>query len=72
MKQNKLLEIIADVLNVTKEELNINMHRKEIAQWDSLAHIQIIAELEEQLGAEIPFEAIPDITTISDFEKYLK
>ena len=70
--EDKFLEIVENVLRVKKEKLNMDMTRKDLETWDSLAHIALIAELEEELGVEIPIEEVPNIKALKDFKKYFR
>lgn len=70
--EDKFLEIVAGVLRVNKEDLNMGLKKEDLPSWDSLAHIALVAELEEELDLEIPIEEVPDIKGLSDFKKYFK
>lgn len=71
MKEDQIIEIIADVLEMDIQILNSNSTREKIESWDSLSHVQIIAELEERLNIKIPFDEIANIEKISDFFVYI-
>lgn len=62
MKKSEVLKTIADVL---KAEINENTMKIDVPSWDSLKHIQLIMEVEEKFGIEIPIEKVPDIDSIS-------
>ncbi len=62
MKKSEVLKTIADVL---KAEINENTMKIDVPSWDSLKHIQLIMEVEEEFGVEIPIEKVPDIDSIS-------
>ena len=66
-----LISAIADVLCVEEDTLSEESGRDSIAEWDSLAHLQIIAEVEARCGIKIPFEDVASIRRIGDFRKYL-
>lgn len=68
----KLIDIIAEVLYIDKSTLTAESNRESIEEWDSLAHIQIVAELEDVFEIKIPFEEIMSINKISDFLKYIE
>ena len=70
--EERFLEIAAAVLRVKRENLNMDVRRDELESWDSLAHIALIAELEEEIGVEIPIEDVPNIKALKDFKKYLE
>ncbi|SHJ67027.1 acyl carrier protein [Paramaledivibacter caminithermalis] len=68
---DKLLEIFSDILEIDIHEDDLELTKEEIEEWDSLAQIQIIAEIEEQFGVSIPFEEIETINKLGDFLKYI-
>jgi acyl carrier protein len=68
--EDKFLDIVANVFRIKKEELNMNLQKDDIETWDSLAHIALVAELEEELGIEVPIEDVPNIKKLKDFERY--
>lgn len=68
----KLLEIFSMVLRVPKNKLSLEISKAELKSWDSLAHLQLISEIEEKFNISIPFEDIPNLKKIGDFAKYIK
>ena len=38
----------------------------DVEQWDSLAHVMIIGELEEKLGISIPLEEAIELTGVGE------
>ena len=68
---DELKAVVADVLCVEDKNLTPDSGRDNLAQWDSLAHLQIIAGVEERFGVKIPFEDVALIRCIHDFEKYM-
>lgn len=70
--ENKLIEIASKVFGINKEDIFLESSNKDIKQWDSLAHLNLISEVEEQFGITIPLEEIPNIRKLSDFLMYLK
>ncbi len=69
MKKSEVLRTIADVLKV---EIDENTMREEVPSWDSLSHIQLIMEVEEAFGVEIPIERVPDIDSVSILLKLIE
>lgn len=57
---------VIGVSNVT-DDLEMN----NIAEWDSLKQVQLIAELEEKLGIELEFEDIIKMTSIKKIDSVL-
>jgi len=69
--ENKLIQIATSVLEIKKENISLNSSREDIDEWDSLAHLNLIAEIEEQFGVKIPFEETHEIRKLRDFLKYI-
>ena len=67
----ELERIVAQVLQLRREEVGPDLQRNDVPSWDSLGHLRIIAELEEQLQISIPIEDFGQIQRVRDFQKYL-
>ena len=68
---DQLISAIADVLCVDEKSLSDGSGRDSITEWDSLAHLQLIAEVEARFSIRIPFEDVASIRCVGDFRKYL-
>lgn len=68
--EKKLLELAKEILKVENVDLYKNI--SEIEEWDSLAHVRLIASIEEEFGVEIPIEEAVNINCLADFLKYLE
>ncbi|HOA80929.1 MAG TPA: acyl carrier protein [Defluviitaleaceae bacterium] len=68
--EEEILEIAKRVLKTDQVDLSTN--RENIDEWDSLAHLQIISEVEDKFAISIPFEEVSDIKSLSDFLKYIE
>ena len=69
---DELISAVADVLCVEEGSLSDGSGRDSIAEWDSLAHLQILAEVEARFNVVIPFEEVASIRCIGDLRKYLR
>lgn len=67
----KIREIIVDQLGVSEDEVTLTTSLKEELGVDSLDLFEIIMQLEEAFGVEIPSEDLVDAVTIEDVIKYL-
>ena len=63
---DRLLELISNLFDIDKEDLGMDTKREELDEWDSLAHIQLILELESEYDIKIPFEEVVEINSIKD------
>ena len=57
---NSVLYVISDVLGVPPERLNERSSLLTVPEWDSLAHLNLIATLEQKFG--VAFTATDAIT----------
>lgn len=72
MEFEKLQGIIAEVLNVETEEINLNTTFVDDLGADSLDIFQIIMGIEEEFDIEIPTEAAEKIVTVGDAVDQIK
>jgi acyl carrier protein len=63
-------QIFKRVIGIDK--VTDDMEMNNIAEWDSLKQVQLIAELEEKLGLEFEFEDIITMTSIKKIDSVLK
>lgn len=66
MEFEKLKKVIADVLNVDPEEINMGTTFVDDLGADSLDVFQIIMGIEEEFDIEIPAEDAEKITTVEE------
>jgi len=70
--EKKLEEIVAKVLLVDKANINDKMSRKDMEEWDSMAHLMLVSEIESAFGIVMSDDDIMEIETLSDLKKILK
>ena len=59
--------IIASVLKIPVEQLDMNAEMTDIAGWDSLRNVMILARLEEHFDVVFPSDDIYDLTSVRAF-----
>lgn len=64
------LTFVAGVMQVDPAEISGETRFKEYKKWDSLMHMRLVMEIEEEYDVEIPIEEVPMIKTLNDFYKY--
>ena len=70
--EKKLIEILTKVLLLEESEISDELSRDDVEEWDSLAHLMLINELEETFQITINDDDILAIRTIGDLKKVLK
>lgn len=66
----QFLEFIAGVMEVEPSELSGETRYNEFPKWDSLMHLRLVMEVEEEYGTEIPIDEVPGIRTLEDLYAY--
>ena len=67
----KIQEITADRLGVDESDVTTDASFREDLEADSLDLVELIMELEEQFGMEIPDEEAEKITTVEEAVDYV-
>jgi acyl carrier protein len=65
----KLRETVADVLDLDTSLVTEDLARGEIQQWDSLAHLRLVSEVESVFNVQFTMQQIGDITTFADLAR---
>ena len=64
--REKIIALIEEVLMVDEGTIVETTKIDEVEEWDSLAHVLIIGELEERLGIVIPLDEAIEIIGVED------
>lgn len=64
--KEKILALIEEVLQVPRGMVTEDTVMEDLEEWDSLAHVMLIGELEEKLGVEIPLDEAVEITGVRE------
>ena len=69
---DKLLDILSKVLLIEREKIKDDLKRKDFEPWDSMAHLVIVSEIENEFGIFFEDEEVVDIWTVGDIKKLLR
>lgn len=64
--KEKIIALIEEILNVPDGTVTEGTKSEELEEWDSLAHVTIIGELEERLGISIPLDEAIELTSVRE------
>lgn len=62
----QLNELIASVINISPSVLNLQSGPGNIPEWDSLAHVGVVAAVEQTYQVQLTMPEILSIKTIAD------
>ena len=68
--REKVIAMLEEILNLQEGTITEETRIDDVDDWDSLAHVMIIGELEERFGICIPLDEAIELTSVSElFEK---
>ncbi len=65
----RLTDILAKVLLLETDEVSDDLRRKDYEPWDSMAHLVLISEVENEFGVTFEDEEIVEIWTVKDLRE---
>lgn len=65
-KIERILTLIEELLKLPEGTVTPDTEIADVEEWDSLAHVMIIGELEEKLGINISLEDAVEITSVRE------
>ncbi len=69
--EDKLLEILSQVLLLDKDKITDELRRKDYEPWDSMAHLVVVSEIENEFEIFFEDEEVIDLWTVGDIKKVL-
>jgi acyl carrier protein len=60
--------IVAEVLDVPEEQLTADSAPGEVEGWDSLASLEILTQVEQELGVVLTLEELAEVVTLEQWE----
>ncbi len=64
--KEKIITLIEELLKVPAGTITETTQIADVEQWDSLAHVMIIGELEDRLGIVIPLEDALELESVGE------
>lgn len=70
--QEKIRKILADTFRVKMDDITSATAIENIDTWDSLTHMELVANLEEGLGIEFDGDEIAEMTNVGIIEEIVR
>lgn len=70
-REEKLNEIISKILLLRADQLDDSIRRKDYEPWDSMAHLVLISEVENEFGVFFTDDEVVEIWTLGDLRRVL-
>lgn len=64
--KDKIIALIEEILKLESGTITETTKMEDVEQWDSLAHVMIIGELEDKLGISIPLDEAIEIESVKE------
>ena len=68
----KIVEMIKEQLNIDDKEITMETSFKDDLDADSIDIFELVMQLEEEYGVEMPAEELEEMSTVGDIVEYLK
>ena len=68
----KFIKVIKDALEIEDKNLSMNDKFKEFEEWDSLAQLTLIAELDDNFDVTIQTSDFKNITTLQELFDHIQ
>lgn len=65
-KQEEIIALIEGLLKVPAGTITVDTQIADVEEWDSLAHVMLIGELETQLNVSIPLDDAIELTSVKE------
>ena len=62
---SSLRDILADILEIPREQVTPDLSAGTIDNWDSFRHLQIVLAVEGEYGVQLDPQRIPELTSVS-------
>jgi acyl carrier protein len=62
---SSLRNILADVFEISPEEVTPDLNTGTVDNWDSFRHLQAILAVEGEYGVQLDPQRIPELTSVS-------
>lgn len=70
--EEKIIKIISKLLEVETNEIDLDTIIGDLPEWDSLHHLMIIKELEDEFNIKFSQEDLSDLEDVSDLIELTK
>ena len=71
MTQEEKLELLEEVLDMDKEDIDVTMNLEDMDVWDSLSKLGLMAEVKTRLKKRLTVEEVQKFITVQDIIDYL-
>lgn len=71
MMDQKIAEVFDTVFQVSPEQINDSLAPQDVTGWDSLGHVRLVGQLQEQFGVEFEVDEVMRMENVGEIKKIL-
>ena len=71
LTEDEFLTFVAQILETDRASLSLATAQGACPAWDSVMHLRLVMEIGDRYGVDIPFEKVPEITTLGAFYAFV-
>lgn len=64
--EEKIIRLMEEIFQVPAGTVTADTRMEDLEQWDSLAHVMLIGELDNRLGIAIPLDEAVEISSVRE------
>ncbi|MGO9085604.1 MAG: acyl carrier protein [Candidatus Sulfotelmatobacter sp.] len=65
----RIAEVFSAVFQVSPEQVTDSLSPQDVTGWDSLGHVRLVAQLQEQFGVEFEVDEIMRMENVAEIKK---
>jgi acyl carrier protein len=69
--KSKLFQSFAKALNISVEQITHELAYQSITEWDSITHMVLISQLEDDFGVSIDTDDVIDMSSVAKAQEIL-
>jgi len=64
--ENKFRAVVIETLRISPQKYQPNLRLGDVPEWDSIAHMDLVAALEEAFGVRVAADEIVELASLDD------
>jgi acyl carrier protein len=70
--EERLRQIVATVFDTPADQVTPQTSRDSLEPWDSLGHLVLVLEVEQQFGVQLPPEHVEQLNSVAEIAQILE
>jgi acyl carrier protein len=70
--ESRLRRTVVAALRIKDERYRPDLKLGDLDEWDSLGHLELVAQVEKEFGVSLDFDDIPKLTSLDALRAHLR